>query len=87
MARMMAKFRWTQKPGWYCCPGHDPDLYAKGSQRAKEKRGWRKLDIEYIEDCEWCQDGEAFGLFEVDGIETGLCAECAQDNTVERDCE
>lgn len=42
MARMMAKSRWTQKPSWYCCPGHDPNFYIKGSQRAKEKRQWKK---------------------------------------------
>ncbi|MFC8099407.1 hypothetical protein [Streptomyces sp. NPDC057363] len=41
MARMMAKARWTQRPSWYCCPGHDPDHYKKGSQRQKEERQWR----------------------------------------------
>jgi hypothetical protein len=42
MARMMAKSRWTRKPSWYCCKGHDPNWYIKGAQRAKEKRQWRK---------------------------------------------
>jgi hypothetical protein len=41
MSRMMARSRWTQRPWAYCCPGHDPDLYSKGSQRAKERRSWQ----------------------------------------------
>ncbi|MFE5542803.1 hypothetical protein ACFQ71_03185 [Streptomyces sp. NPDC056534] len=83
MARMLAKARWTQKPGRYCCPGHDPNLYDKGIQRAKEEREWRKLELEVIEDCEWCQNGEAVALFEVGGVETGLCVECAEGNILE----
>jgi hypothetical protein len=43
-------------------------------------------ELEEVEDCEWCQLNEAVGLFDLDDIETGLCAECAENNAVER-CE
>jgi hypothetical protein len=42
MTRMMAKARWKRE-GWrFCCKGHDPNWYIKGSQRQKENRQWRK---------------------------------------------
>jgi hypothetical protein len=43
-------------------------------------------DFEVIEDCEWCQNHESVGLFNMYDVETGLCAECAEDNDAER-CE
>lgn len=85
MARMMAKSRWQQKPSWYCCPGHDPDWYFKGQQRARERRKW--MDEYYDDqpdDCEWCQRHEADGLYDLDGVETGMCSECAEDNDAKR---
>lgn len=43
-------------------------------------------DLEDIQDCEWCQNYDAVGLFNLNDVETGLCAECAEDNNAER-CE
>jgi len=37
-----------------------------------------------IQDCEWCQNYDAVGIFELNDVETGLCAECAENNAVER---
>ncbi|WP_277031135.1 hypothetical protein [Actinacidiphila oryziradicis] len=38
---------------------------------------------EDIELCEWCQLNDAVGLFNLDDVETGLCATCATDNDAE----
>jgi hypothetical protein len=43
-------------------------------------------DLDDIQDCEWCQNADAVGLFDLDDTEIGLCAECAENNAVER-CE
>lgn len=43
-------------------------------------------ELDVIEDCEWCQRYEAVGLFNLDEVETGLCAGCAEDNEAEN-CE
>jgi hypothetical protein len=43
-------------------------------------------ELEDVELCEWCQNYDAVGLFSLDDVETGLCAECAADNDAER-CE
>ncbi|MFJ9900281.1 hypothetical protein ACIQPR_43825 [Streptomyces sp. NPDC091280] len=43
-------------------------------------------ELDDIELCEWCQLNDAVGLFSLDDVETGLCADCADSNTVER-CE
>lgn len=42
------------------------------------------LNYEEVEDCEWCQRNEAQGLYDLDGVETGMCAECAEDNDAAR---
>lgn len=50
----------------------------------REDRLYEELEV--VEDCEWCQINDAVGLFDLDDTETGLCAECAENNAVER-CE
>jgi hypothetical protein len=42
--------------------------------------------LEDVEVCEWCESYLAVGLFDLDDVETGLCAVCAEDNDAER-CE
>jgi hypothetical protein len=41
-------------------------------------------ELEDVELCEWCQNYDAFGLFSLDDVETGLCAQCAEENDAER---
>ncbi|MET8702702.1 hypothetical protein ABZW10_28150 [Kitasatospora sp. NPDC004723] len=41
------------------------------------------LTADDVEDCEYCQNFEAIGLFLVDDVDTGLCAVCAEDNDAE----
>jgi hypothetical protein len=43
-------------------------------------------ELEEVLDCEWCQNADSVGLFDLNDVETGLCAECAENNAVER-CE
>ncbi|MCW2870334.1 MAG: hypothetical protein JWL99_1654 [Streptomyces oryziradicis] len=78
MARMMGVRAWERVP-CCCCNGHR----SHGQQRAKEEREWRKAMEEDIELCEWCQLNDAVGLFNLDDVETGLCATCATDNDAE----
>ncbi|MFG3582595.1 hypothetical protein [Streptomyces sp. NPDC047990] len=41
-------------------------------------------DYDDIQLCEWCESADSTGLFELDGSEMGLCADCAEDNFAER---
>lgn len=76
---MMGVRAWERVP-CSCCNGPRP----RSHQRRVEEREWRKeLELEDIELCEWCQNYEAVGLFDLDDVETGLCATCATDNNAE----
>lgn len=43
-------------------------------------------DLEAVEDCEWCQSYEAVALFNLNDVETGLCAQCSEDTDADM-CE
>lgn len=57
MTRMMAAARWTRAPKAYCCPGHDPNLYVKGGQRAAERRAWLADWADDVERSWWERHG------------------------------
>lgn len=60
--------------------------FRPGTGRQQALGGRLYDDFEVTEDCEWCQNHESVGLFDLNDVETGLCAECAEDNDAER-CE
>ncbi|MDH6705380.1 hypothetical protein P3T27_002090 [Kitasatospora sp. MAA19] len=55
------------------------------ARQGREQALTEETDLE-VEDCEWCQNYEASGLYDLDDAETGLCWLCAENNGV-GDCE
>jgi CRISPR/Cas system-associated protein Cas10 (large subunit of type III CRISPR-Cas system) len=37
-------------------------------------------DFDGVQLCEWCENYDAAGLYDLDDTETPLCTSCAEDN-------